>query len=305
MGRAWLRGLAGDLRRFRPPAIVARSLRRGRMLLAPAQVRVLLASPSAAAHAGAEGGGDALFCLSSRHYLARGLGARDRIAAATCHYALQDHRFDRSWHDQVTGDAEGLTLWQHPVAPHDHDIVLRRGCDVTDEGALSLIFRVDGGQHCVLSFACVPGRLLQVADGPALPERVWFVTRKHLTMRRDYQADFHRAFHRVSPAQMALAALAGMVRALGDDMLVGIGAAVQPSNTPDREGRFSTAYDDFWLACGAQPMGANFLLPVPLPHKPVDGLPGPKRKRARLRQAAQHEVEEAAFAVTARHLRHG
>lgn len=300
--RAWVRGLRSDLRHYRPQAVLLRSLRRSRMLLAPLRTRALLASPSLAAHAAAEGGCDPLFCLSSPHYLARDLGPRARIAAAACHYLAQDSCFDDAWLRAVNGGGEGLILWHHPVPPHDHDIILRRGRDVADEGALSLIFRVDGGRHCVLSFSRVPGRLLEVPDGPKLPDCAWFVTRKHLTMRRDYQSDFHRAFHRVSPAQMAFAALAGMVRALGHDVVVGIGATLQPSALPGREAQFATAYDDFWQSCGAERMGDNYLLHLPLPHRPLEELPGPKRKRARLRHAAQQEVEDAAFAVTRRHL---
>jgi len=300
--RAWARAFGHDLRTHPPAVVLLRGLRRARLLLDPGRVRALLASPSLAAHAAAEGGGDPLFCLSSRHYLARDLAPRARIAAAACHYPELDRRFDAAWLRAVNGAGEGLVLWRHPVGAHDHDIVLRRGRDVADEGALSLIFRVDRGIHCVLSFTRVPGRLLQAPGGPPLPGAVWFISRKHLTMRRDYQADFHRAFHRVGPAQMALAAFSGMACALGDEAAVCIGAARQPSNAPERAGQFATAYDGFWRACGARPLGANFLLPLPLPRRPAESLPGPKRKRARLRQAARQEVEDAAFAVTRQHL---
>ncbi len=299
---AWTASLAHDLHRWSAPAAVLRSLRRSRMLLDLPETRRLLASRSLAAHAAAEGGGDALFFLSSRSYLARGLGARARIAAAACHYLDQDRRFDDTWFNKVHGDGEGLVLWRHPVAPHDHDIVLRKGRDVADEGALSLIFRVDGGIHCVLSFSRVPGRILQVPGGSDLPHCVWFITRKHLTMERGYQADFHRAFHRVGPARMALAAFSGMVRRLGATCAVAIGAAHQPSNHTERNDRFVIAYDDFWRTCGAVPMGDDYLLPLPLPHRPLDSLPAPKRKRSRMRQEVQYEVEQSAFETVGQYL---
>lgn len=302
--RAWSASLAHDMHRWPVAVAVLRSLRRSRMLLDLPSTRRLLASRSLAAHAAAEGDGDALFYLSSRSYLARGLGAPARIAAAACHYLDQDQRFDDLWFRAVHGGG-GLVLWRHPVAAHDHDIVLRKGCDVADEGALSLVFRVDGGIHCVLSFSHVPGWILQPPCGPDLPQHVWFITRKHLTMERDYQADFHRAFHRVSPAQMALSAFSGLVQRLGGRVAIGIGAACQPSDAPESHRHFTTAYDDFWLAHGAAPLGGNFLLPLPLPHRNLADLPGPKRKRAHLRHEVQREVEQSAFETAGRYLRGG
>lgn len=279
-----------------------RSLRRGRMLLDPARTRALLGSASVAAHAATEGGGDPLFWLSSRHYLARGLGARARIAAAACHYLEQDRRFDGAWLRAVNGGGEGLVLWRRPVAPHDHDIVLRRGRDVADEGALSLIFRIDGGIHAVLSFSRVSGRVLAVPGGPELPESLWFVTRKQQTMERDYQPEFHRAFHHISAAKLAFVALVGMLRALGHDRVAAIGAAGQPSVGPGRAAQFAASYDNFWRDCGGEPMGGNFLLHLPLPHRPPESVPRSKRRRARLRLDVQQEIEDAAFAVTRQHL---
>lgn len=299
--RAWSASLAHDMHRWPVAVAVLRSLRRSRMVLDLPSTRRLLASRTLAAHAAAEGDGDALFYLSSRSYLARGLSARARIAAAACHYLDQDQRFDDLWFRAVHG-GEGLVLWRHPVALHDHDIVLRKGRDVADEGALSLIFRVDGGIHCVLSFSHVPGWVLQPPGGPDLPQHVWFITRKHLTMERSYQADFHRAFHRTSPAQMALAAFSGMAQRLGATLAVAVGSARQPSQRSERNGDFVTAYDDFWCARGAAPLGDNYLLPLPLPHKPLDGLHGMKRKRTRLRQEAQREVEVAAFEAVGKYL---
>lgn len=297
----WRAGVAGDLGRYPPPVALLHGLRRLRVLLAPAQVLDLCARRSLGAHAAQEGGGDPLFCLSHRHYLARGLPARARLAAAACHYAHQDRAFrEAAFHAVHLGG--GVPLWQAGAGGTDYDIMLQRGRDVAYEGGLSLSVRSGGETVCILSFSLVPGGLFPGAD---LPPQIWFLTRKHLTMNHAYQPAFHRAFHRVTAAQMAMAAFAGMARAMGHPLAVGIGGARHPANEPARAAQFDLAYDQFWQALGASPLGPDHLIPLPLPQKPLETLDPAHRKRVRQRRAVLQTVEDSAAAALGPMLRRG
>lgn len=300
--RAFGHALAADLRSYALPVAGLRSLRRLRALLAPAAVSRLLASRSQAAHAAAEAPGDLLSFLSHRHYLARGLSARARIAAAECHYLHQDRAFCDSGFRAVYLDG-GLRLWVATVDGRCYDILLTAGRDVTEEGGLSLVLRLNGGPLCVLSFSLIPREILNPEAGHALPPRVWFIGRKHLSHHHDYQPAFHKAFHRVTAAQMVMAAFAGLARATGHGLAVGIGAARHPSNEPARAEQFEQAYDGFWTDIGATPMGPDYLIPLPLPQKPLDAMDAARRKRTRQRRAVQQAIETAAAETLAPLLR--
>lgn len=307
LGPLWRAGLAGDLRRYPLAIALLHALRRLRMLQAPVPLARLCARRSLALHAAAEGGGDPLFCLSHRHYLARGLSAADRITAAACHYGAED----RAWREDAflaIHQGDGLVVWQSdaggqpPSGGPAYDILLQRGRDVATEGGLSLTVRAGRESICVLSFSRVPGRILARSG---LPPQVWFLARKHLTLNHAYQPAFHRAFHRVTAAQMAMAAFAGLARAMGEGLAVGIGGARHLSNEPARAAQFDVAYDQFWQALGAEPLGPHYLIPLPLPQKPLDQLDAAHRKRVRQRRAVLQAIEEEAAATLAPLLRRG
>lgn len=244
---------------------------------------------------------DPLFYLSHRHYLARGLTAAQRAAAALCHYEHETRAFDEAYFDAVYRQG-ALVLWRHEFEGRVFDLRLMPGNDVLYEGGASIVLHMDGGRLAVLSYSAVPPAAFVTERGAPTP--VLFVTRKQLAQNHDYQKVFNKAFDRSTPGHLCFGALAGIALAQGMDRVVGITAASHPSCTPAIEGRMKVAYDDFWASLegrASSPFGQVIDLPMRL--TPLDELDAKARKRAIARREHLQQVQASAQATIARHLR--
>lgn len=287
-------GLRADKGRYPPWTLLVRTLRRARISGLKDQLGQLVASPTLTTHAAAEGEGDLLFCLSHRYYLAKGLDAKARVTAATCHYLNEDRSYRAAYFDQVYLNG-GLVLWSADSPAHHYDIVLQPGRDVATEGGLSVALRLDGACLCVLSFSLVPARLF--GTGAGLPETLHLVSRRHQTRDRSYQADYNRTFNRATPAHMVFAALEGLILAQGRSHALGIAPERHPSDRDDLNPWFRAGYTEFWASLGGRSLGqAGYLIELPMRLSPLDDLDAAKRKRALQRRAHLDAVRQSARA---------
>jgi uncharacterized protein VirK/YbjX len=280
-----------DIGRYGPAARLRRALRMTRMLARRDAHARLAASPALRAHVAAVAPGDRLFWISHRAYLARGLSTDDRVELALSHYEEEGRRFDAAYHDAVYARG-GLALWQSEAKGAAFEMRLMPGNDVLYEGGLSLVLFVDGARVCVLSFSWAPERVVLGRGEGRLP----FVTRKQLTGDRAYQAAFHAAFDRVTPAHLCVGALCGIAQALGHARFAAIAADRHPAMT-SREMRelLVAAYDEYWTSLGgerASPLA--FLVTLPPRLSPVEDMDAKRRRRALARRAHMEAVREAA-----------
>lgn len=293
-----------DRRAYAPGARALRALRMMRALAWRGAHARLAANPALRAHVAAVAPGDDLFWLSHRFYLARGLSARDRVALALSHYAHEARRYDASYVQAVYA-GDGLPLWRHEAGGVLYELRLMPGNDVLYEGGLSIVMFVDGERVCVTSFSWAPGRIAlgEGRDGQRGEGLVPVVTRKQLTGAHGYQAAFHKAFDRVTPAHLSVAALCGMASALGFDRFVGLAADRHPADAPERRAQLQAAYDEFWLSLGgerASPLGLVVGLPLAL--TPLEAMDAKRRRRAEARRAHMEAVRLAARERIAPHL---
>ena len=296
-------GFLLDCRKYSGLVAAQRGLRKARALFQSHDLAQLMASAAFQAHVRFDADHDPLFFVSNRHYLAQNLSARDRTAAALCHYHHQDRAFQPGYAAQVYAD-QGLILWQKTVENIRYDISLLPGNDVAYEGGLSLVLHVDGGRVCVMSFSLVPTRIL-VPDAPIrLPDTLIFVTRKQLTQERQYQAAFNRAFDRCTPGHLCFGALAGIAQAQGHSFVFGIAAERHPSFIPAMASQFLTAYSDFWLSMSGQKLSdMGYLIELPIQFQALETLEPTRRKRAIARRAHIGQVAKAALDSIGPHLR--
>jgi uncharacterized protein len=301
-------GFAPDCDRYSAPVAALRTLRRSRILAMTAGYRKLAAMAPFQSHVAANEDPDPLFFLSNRHYLVRGLTARERLDAALCHYGHEERAFDPGYTDSVYRNG-GLLLWASVVDGTAYDIRLMVGNDVAYEGGLSLVFHVNGGRVCVLSFSLVPTAIvlpgLRIGHGDTpLQKTIHFVTRKQLAQDHSYQAAFNKAFDRTTPAHLCFGALAGLVLAQGRSHVVGIDTERHPSFAEPFRAQFQTAYADFWVSLsGRKDSKFGYLIDLPLRLTPLEHLDARRRKRAIARRDHMETVQQSAFAVIASQLR--
>ena len=287
-----------------PPHIaLLRALRACRILVNGDARAALFDNAAYLAHVRAVAATDEMFFLSHRYFLARGLTAGQRIAAAICHYGHEMKAFDPAYFAGVYRGS-GLVLWQARTEGGEFDLVLQPGNDVLYEGGLSVVFRHQGQRVCVMSYSMLPSSLFASAENgrTCASPPLLFVTRKQAGADHRYQREFNRAFDRTTVGHMCFAALSGIALAQGHGSVFGIAADVHPSAQPEHEGHFRSAYDGFWHSLqGVREARLGYRVPVPMQMTPLDSLDGRHRKRAIARRAHLDEVcSSAQQAIKAR-----
>lgn len=292
-------GLLGDLRNKPVRVALVRALRAGR-LLGSTVPDELHANDVCRQHVQAVASDDPLFFVAHRHYLARGLTARQRAETALHHYVHEAGAFDGRYLAAVYG-GRGLVLWRREWQGEHFDIRLQAGNDVLYEGGVSVVFHHNGRRVFVLSYSWVPTALF--LPGEARPATTLFVSRKHAAADHEYQKVFNKAFDRTTPGHLCFAAVAGLAMACGQTHLAAVRAARQVACRPELAGHFEVAYDQFWESLDGRAVSPfGYRIELPMRMTPLAELDAKARKRAVARRAHIEAVRRAAFAVVGEHL---
>ena len=280
-----------------------RAARKSRVFAMNKAYQQLLDLPAYRLHVSTLSKQDRLFFLSERHYLASGLTPRQRLEAALVHYGHDSEAFYEDYLRTVYHGG-GIVLWSKVVAGVEYDIRLVPGRDVSVEGALSIVLNVDGTSVCVLSYSIVTtdvvlGSWLRGADEAPLADTIIYVTRKHLTRERGYQAQFNKAFDRSTPSHLCFGALTGIALAQGRNHVLGI----DPERNP-AVGIYTRAHAEFWTSLSGRKVSPyGYLVDLPIRLTPLKDLEPSKRKRAVVRRGHIEAVQQSAQAAISVHLR--
>lgn len=288
-----------DFGRYNLRVAALHSLRRLPAVVHPTIAAALAASPALRSHARIDGG-DALFCLAHRHYLARGLGARARMLAALTHYQRIDHGLPARWATAILSreaSGSGLVLWSDRSAGPEFRLVLGEGRDATTEGGLSFVLEIDGAPLSVLSFSFVPAGVIGCdhAAGLKPTDIVPFIVRKQSSRNAVARNAFTHRYDRASPCGMTFAGLSAFARLLGHDLAFGIRSQRHPIWSAEQASALANGYDGFWETLGAR-NGGEIAVAIDLPghYAPLAAMTAAKRARALRRRAHLGEVEAAA-----------
>lgn len=301
-------GFISDWNCISPQAAVLRALRGSRILRMREGSRRLLDNVAYRRHVEAVAPDDAVFFLSHRHYLAKGLTPAQRARAAFHHYNHEVRAFDSAYLGAVYG-GRGLVVWRREVDEGVFDIRLLPGNDVLFEGGVSVVAFFDDVRIAVLSYANVPTDILlpgsvTAEDEPPLESSMIFATRKQLTWDHSlYQKAFNKAFDRSTVGHFCFAALTGLALAQGRRCLMAISPEAHPAFTPELGDIFRLAYADFWASLGGRPVSSHgWLIDLPMRLTPLDQLDAKARKRAMARRRHIEDVQNETLAVVRRHL---
>jgi len=247
---------------------------------------------------------DALFHHMGRDdYLARGLGAGERVRCVLSHYRFEDATFNGAYQQAVYGGA-GIVLWQHTGDDADgaastFTLRLEMAPRQEPQGDLSIALVADGKVLHRLSWSWVEGSLFGV-DAPITP----FVS--HNAGRWSDAGAAFEAFERVfannSPSFFCFAALQGIAQSLGIDRVVAVRGAAHVGYDPADDKAFENAYDGFWRILGGVEKDArSYLVPLPFYLKPLQDMPSKHRKRAALRREHWRAIGDSARSAVLRH----
>jgi len=269
----------------------------GRAFTLRGMLAELFAIPAYARLLAAQVDADPLFFISHRHFLSRDFCATERLACVLDHFLFEQARFAPALLTALHG--EGLRLWRHAAG---YEIRLRANADTRHEGPISLVLLGHGARLHELSFCWIDAARLggDAGGGPVL-----FATRNQsVPSDAPGLARFREDFPQNSPAYFGVAALNGLVHAVGQQRIVGVRDAAQIAFEPRYAASFRRSYDDFWLRFGGRALGRHGLvMPVPIGVTPLGELKCKHRARARQRREHWREIAEAAQANLATCLR--
>jgi len=292
LARHWL-----ARRHYSPVSLLACIARSLRVLLFYREHGRLLALPVYREHL-VQIHDDVFHHLSHRDYLVRGLPLRERVRCVGTHYRFEEARFDSAYRQAVYRDG-GLVLWRQETAGRLFEIRLALAPRLSAEGDLILAASVDGICLHRLSFSWTDGVL--TGTGAAI---VPFIARNQghrLDAGAAFSA-FELAYPNNSPSFFCFAALQGVAGALEMDQVVAVRAARQCAYSPAQDRHFANAYDGFWRTLGGIETPQGYRIALPLPLKPLSGMPSRRRKRAALRREHWRAIGESARLALLGHL---
>ena len=302
-----LSGFFSDCKKMSIPVGIIRLLRASKLLYMPQLRKQLLKNAAYQKHINKINKDDAIFFLSHQHYLARNLTSRQRAKAALFHYEHEVNSFDEEYFNAVY-DKNGLTLWRKKVDDDIFDIRLMPGNDVLYEGGCSLVFHINDGRICVISYSVVEKEIFSPTSAELINENppiqsILFVTRKQLTGDHSYQKVFNKAFDRTTPAHLCLGALTAIALAQGYHSFLGISPKMHPSLKIEYQRNFDVAYTQFWDSLNGQAVSPyGHLIELPMQLTALEELDVKARKRAIARRQHIDDVYNQAYEIMRKHL---
>lgn len=233
----------------------------------------------------------------SSHYLALHLSTRQRLQSVHHHYAVLNRHVRPDALAQLHD--EGIRLWELDAGGAHHSIELgypfsfdHPGRKDDHEGDLLLVFSVDDSPCFACSFTVMP---LAVAHARPTGDSALFVGRVQ-GVGRDFERlrQTTRALGDVTPRDLLWQAVEGIGQALDIRHALGISNDGHVLRRV-REGDDSAFdYDAYWESLGGiRTPQQMYLLPLPVPQKPLAAIAQKHRQRAARKRQFRHEVRQA------------
>jgi len=252
-------------------------------------------------HVAAPANDDLFHHLSHRHYLAKGLSARQRVQCVLSHYRFEETSFNAAY-KQAVYSGGGLALWQAEANGSRFLIRLEMASRMNAEGDLTIALVADDKVLHRLSFSWIDGAMAGLAPG-LLP----FLARNQGRWTDSGEAfeAFENAFPNNSPGFFCFAAMQGVAQAVGMEQVAGVKCTAHPAYDPLEAKHFANAYDGFWKILGGVELpGDTWLISLPFYLKPLADMPSKHRKRAAQRREHWRAIGDAARSTLQRHLLH-
>lgn len=182
----------------------------------------------------------------------------------------------------------GIVLWQSSDGGASQSVTLKIAERTVIEGDLLLEHHLDGLSLHKLSFAFVPGRILN----KACPQVLFIGGSQGLHSSAEQVRHAAKANGEITPANMLIIAMRALGLALGIDHICGVRARCQPVVSDRPEARVSV-YDDLWLMNGGVGKPNYYVMPVDTSHDLTKDVEGKNRSRTRRKRRLRQGLTEA------------
>lgn len=236
----------------------------------------------------------------SSHYLALHLSPRQRLQSVHHHYSVLNRHAQPDALARLYDD--GILLWEHIAGDARHAIELRYpfsfdhpGRKDDHEGDLLLVFSVDGHPCFASSFTVMP---LAVGEARPPEQSAVFIGRVQ-GVGRDFDRlrTATRALGDVAPRDLLWQAIEGIAQALDIRHALGISNDSHVLRRVRESDDSAFDYDAYWESMGGRRTPQQmYLLPLPVPQKPLSEIAQKHRQRAARKRHFKQEVRQAVAA---------
>ncbi|RZL03993.1 MAG: DUF535 domain-containing protein [Rubrivivax sp.] len=227
-------------------------------------------------------------------YLSTRFDRQERHQMLVGHYDFVNQALHAAFFQSVLADT--MLLWQREIDGSVFSIGVGGPC-LHREGDLTLVFKMDGCPLYRIAFSLVKAPLLKVDTGGA--SHVIYVGQVQGYPDRYTQIrQATRICRDVAPADLLMAAIAGLASALGITMVAGVGVEDSLSYKNLVELNSSKSYADFWgKFSGMRAEGGHYLLALPLADKPIGEVKSNHRGRTLAKRELKKSIVDEAEAV--------
>jgi uncharacterized protein VirK/YbjX len=231
-------------------------------------------------------------------YLARSLDWTQRLQVYFNHYGYLLERFTDSTIHELISCHE--TLHELNVGGAAYRILLTATHERHEEGELQLQLQLDCVALYVMGITIVPGAAFGLPDRHAvLISRMQGVPRAFQEIRKAT-----KDFGEIHPKAALLAALQGVMQAVGMTTILGVAATNQVAFDKSPADALEKTYDDFFAAAGGQRWGEHFFLLASDRERPTSAaLSRSHAKRAERKRRLKDEISASAADHAQRWLR--
>jgi uncharacterized protein len=223
-----------------------------------------------------------------RRYLATSFTKKVRRAVLTHHYAYLQTRVSNSFFSRTLKDQP--RLWQKTIGPDVFAIKLAFPGELHSEGDLLLEFLQNSVALYHLSFSIAPGHLTgSGARQVILIARVQGTLGQFDAIRRATKTCLD-----VAPPYLLMAAVQGISDALHIGVIAAVRNAEQITANVDDNRVVHFDYDAFWRTNLGAEAEKFYLIPVPIPEKPLMLISAAHRGRTRTKRHFKNQVSESA-----------
>jgi uncharacterized protein len=237
-------------------------------------------------------------------YLSSNFERATRLELLMAHYRFMNDRLGAHFCEGVANGT--LSLWGCERQGHQFNIRVSGPCAVSGhrEGELTFTLQMDRTDLCKISFSIVPANTLSLPAGSAPPRHghTLYIGRVQGVVGAFEQIRLAtKACHDIAPPDLLMSCMAGMARALGIEVIGGVGIEHSISSESIQQSNMSFDYTDFWDRYhGLKTTDGHHLMSVPFQEKPIQAVAVKHRKRTLVKREFKRGITDAAQACVTR-----
>jgi len=208
-------------------------------------------------------------------YLSNSLTTDEKLSTLFHHYNFLNNFFTSSQLSQLF--KTGIECYTENIGTDNYNIILKPSGMLEFEGSLSLYFQMNGVRLGTLSFSIAPGNVFKCADESIL----YIACLQQHKPQNDSISVATKHFKEVQIANILLEEIDALATVFNIRKLIGVASSDQLTASNNTYViAYQSIYDEFWKKYNGVFDGHDYVIPLPIVHKPISSIKQTHRNRA-------------------------